>query len=611
MLEQANKPKGPARNGKSSLKRLSTKAASNLVSSDVQCIICAESILFSAISPCNNTTCHRCCLRQRALYKKNTCLVCRTDHDDVIISELILPEEVKYADFVAPSQGLTASEYGLHFTSEQAMQETLSLLEMKCIECSAVFARFGQLNDHVKSAHGGRQYCDICASHQRAFLSELTLYTHKELEKHINDGDRKGFKGHPRCRFCRNKRFYSDDELTIHIRDRHERCYLCDQDHYVLHDYYRNYDDLYSHFKARHYVCLIPLCVEKRFVVFREDLDLTAHMLKEHGGIMSKNGRLVVGASSVSFQLQLSTVPMRGPALDFDTQRRRLDERAKHYLHGNTDDLATFKKIYQSFKAKKISALDLVHQCKNLFKGTDYQDMALLVHEMVQLLPSHNDQGAQLQAAFDAARPKTEPIVQNHFPVLGGTSSLSHVFTNLSWGGNSRPLLRDELFPTLAKPSRSNSPIIQNGPVRYVTVKKKPAPESRPIMSIKNFEAKPKVFTPTYLEKPVAKSNMLAFPLVGLGSNSKTNSQVSSRSQSPSISLKSVSLTKLSDAQFPALEKKKKSTIPPVKPIPKPSATWNLGLAAAEPPKKEDWGIPIIDKKAEKLRLKQERMKKN
>lgn len=610
MLEQASKAKGPSRNGKSSQKRAAQNAALKTGSVDVLCIICAESILFSAISPCNNITCHKCCLRQRALYKKNTCLVCRTDHDDVVISEQIFPEEVKFADFVEQSRAIASSEHGLHFTSEEAMKATLSLLEMKCTECSAIFPRFGQLNDHVKSAHGNRQYCDICASHKRAFLSELKLYTHKELEKHINDGDRTGFKGHPRCRFCRNKRFYSDDELTIHIRDRHERCYLCDQDHYVLHDYYRNYDDLYSHFRALHYVCLIPLCVEKRFVVFREDLDLTAHMLKEHGGIMSKNGRLVVGATSVSFQLQLSTVPMRGPALDIDTQRRRLEERAKHYLHGSADDLATFKKLYQSFKAKKLSALDLVYQYKSLFKDTDYQDMALLVHEMVQLLPGHTDQGAQLQAAFDAARPKSEPVVQNHFPVLGGQSSSSHVFTNLSWGGNSRPQLRDELFPTLAKPSRSNSPVVQNGPVRYITVKKKPAAESRPVMSIKNFEAKPKAFAPTYLDKPAAKSNQSAFPSLGLGSNSRSNSQVPSRSQSPSTSIASKSLTKLSDSQFPALEIKKKSTIPPVKPIPKPSATWNLGLSPAEAPKKDDWGIPIVDKKAEKLRLKQERMKK-
>lgn len=589
------------------------KKNSPISSQDSLCIICAEPIVFSAISPCNNTTCHRCCLRQRALYKKTTCLVCRTEHDDVVISDQVLGDDVRFLDMVLSSRSLSSQEYGLHFTSEKAKNSTLRLLEMTCIECSDTFARYGQLNDHVKGAHGGRQYCDICASHQRAFVSELKLYTHKELERHINDGDKKGFKGHPRCRFCRNKRFYSDDELMIHVRDRHERCYLCDQDHYVAHDYYKNYDDLYSHFRALHHVCLIPLCVEKRFVVFREDLDLTAHMLKEHGGMMGKNGRLVIGATSTSFQLHLSTVPMRGgPPVDIDTQRRRMDERAKHYLHGNAENIAEYKRIYQSFKSKKLSPLDVVSKYQKLFKETEYLDLALLIHEMIQLLPGHSDQAVQLQAAFEAARPKSVSVVNNHFPVLGGSSSSSHVFTNQSWGGISRPQGNEELFPALSKPARSNSPVVQNAPIRYVTVKKKPATATRPVVTISSFQAKPNTFKPTYLDKKPAKANSLAFPTLALSSSSsRSSSQVPSRSLSPSISVKNAVLPKLSDDQFPALAKKKKSTIPPVTPIPKPSATWNLGLATPEPlVPQQNWGIPIFDKKAEKLRLKQERANK-
>lgn len=575
---------------------------------DHLCIICAEPIVLSAISPCNNITCHKCCLRQRALYKKNTCLVCRTDHDDIIISDAVLGDDARFDELVPSSRAVVLEEHRLHFTTQHAKDETSTLLDLTCPECQASFARFGQLNDHVRS-HGGRQYCDICATHQRSFLCELRLYTPKELERHVNDGDRKGFKGHPRCRFCRSKRFYSDDELTVHIRDRHERCYICDQDLYVLKDYYRNYDDLYDHFKALHYVCLIPLCVEKRFVVFREDLDLTAHMLKEHGGIMSKQGRLVVGATSVGFQLHLSTVLTRGPHIDLDTQRRRLDERAKHYLHGNEQDIASFKKIHQSFKAKKLSALDVVTQFQRLFKDTPYNDLALLIHEMVQLFPPHTDQGTQLQNAFDAVRPKAETTVANHFPVLGGTSLSAHVFTSQSWGGTSRPRLQDELFPTLAKPSRSVSPVVKNVPIRYMKVKEKTAPPLKPVVSIKNFEAKPKTFKPTYLESTPAKLSAQLFPSL-LGSSSRSGSAAPSRSQSPASSSVSVSSPKLSEEQFPALAKKKRIVIPPVKPIPKASSTWNLGLAAAEPVAEADWGIPIIDKKAEKLRLKQERAKK-
>lgn len=571
-----------------------------------ECIICTDLIEYSALAPCNNVTCHRCCLRQRALYKKNTCMVCRTDHDDIIICDRILDDAARFTDFVAPSIPFASEEYGLHFTTEKVRNETLALLEFKCTHCSSEFSRFGQLNDHVRSAHGGRQYCDICASHQRAFICELKLYIQKELEKHVNEGDKKGFKGHPRCRFCRNKRFYSDDELMIHIRDHHERCYLCDQDNYVLNAYYRNYDDLYGHFRSQHYVCLVPLCVEKRFVVFREELDLTAHMLKEHGGIMSKNGRVVVGSALLLFQLHLSTLP-QAPTVDLETQRRRLDERAKHYLGGNEASITTYRKGYSSYKARKLSAQEVVTLFMSLFKDTEYLDLALLIHEMVQIFPSHSDLGVQLQNAFDAVRPSSVPVAP-HFPVLGNSGSRTHVLINLLWGGNLRVMSQEELFPALAKPVRSKPPAVLDL-TRYSTVSKKPVVinTTKPLMSIKNFEPKNKTFKPTYLEKPV--KTTAPTPFLGLGTSSRSTSQVLSRSQSPSTP-SSGHLPQLSDSQFPALVKKKRTTIPPVKPMPSPSTTWSTGLAASAQQPKEEWGLPIIDKKAKKLRLKKERAKK-
>ena len=45
---------------------------------DEQCIICAERIKYAALTPCNHTTCHKCTFRQRSLYERNTCLICRS-----------------------------------------------------------------------------------------------------------------------------------------------------------------------------------------------------------------------------------------------------------------------------------------------------------------------------------------------------------------------------------------------------------------------------------------------------------------------------------------------------------------------------------------------------
>lgn len=41
------------------------------------CSICADPIRYSAVSPCNHSTCHICSLRMRALYKSKLCTHCR------------------------------------------------------------------------------------------------------------------------------------------------------------------------------------------------------------------------------------------------------------------------------------------------------------------------------------------------------------------------------------------------------------------------------------------------------------------------------------------------------------------------------------------------------
>lgn len=41
------------------------------------CFICANTIAYHSITPCNHSTCHICGLRMRALYKDKNCAHCR------------------------------------------------------------------------------------------------------------------------------------------------------------------------------------------------------------------------------------------------------------------------------------------------------------------------------------------------------------------------------------------------------------------------------------------------------------------------------------------------------------------------------------------------------
>lgn len=130
------------------------------------------------------------------------------------------------------------------------------------------------------------------------FTHEHTLFTHAELRKHEKYGDdqpgainQSGFKGHPECGFCR-QRFYGDDELYTHCRDKHERCHICDrQSTNRQQQYYIDYQALEDHFQRDHFLCLDQECLDKKFVVFESQMDLKAHQIEAHPNSTSKDIR--------------------------------------------------------------------------------------------------------------------------------------------------------------------------------------------------------------------------------------------------------------------------------------------------------------------------------
>lgn len=103
--------------------------------------------------------------------------------------------------------------------------------------------------------------------------------------------DQSGFKGHPECGFCR-QRFYGDDELYTHCREKHERCHICDRrSNNRQQQYYVDYQALEGHFQKDHFLCLDQECLDKKFVVFETQMDLKAHQLEEHPNDTSKDIR--------------------------------------------------------------------------------------------------------------------------------------------------------------------------------------------------------------------------------------------------------------------------------------------------------------------------------
>lgn len=139
---------------------------------------------------------------------------------------------------------------------------------------------------------------DLCTRNKKVFTHEHELFTHTELRKHEKFGDdnpgavdQSGFKGHPECGFC-NQRFYGDDELYTHCRDKHERCHICDRNSSnSKQQYYMDYNELEKHFGSVHFLCPDSECMEQKFVVFDSEIDLKAHQLAKHPHGLSKEAR--------------------------------------------------------------------------------------------------------------------------------------------------------------------------------------------------------------------------------------------------------------------------------------------------------------------------------
>ncbi|KAB8076926.1 hypothetical protein BDV29DRAFT_169097 [Aspergillus leporis] len=260
------------------------------------CFICASDVEHTSVSPCNHRTCHICALRLRALYKNKACAHCRTESNYVIFTN---DHAKRFEDFKDTDFSQKDDNLGIKYENNEIFEDTVLLLRYNCpdTDCDVACLGWPDLHRHVKSKHG-RVMCDLCTRNKKVFTHEHELFTTAELRKHEKYGDhvpgavdQSGFKGHPECGFCR-QRFYGDDELYAHCRDRHERCHICDRQSTTRQQqYYIDYNALEDHFQKDHFLCLDKECLEKKFVVFESQMDMKAHQLECHPNGLSKDAR--------------------------------------------------------------------------------------------------------------------------------------------------------------------------------------------------------------------------------------------------------------------------------------------------------------------------------
>lgn len=260
------------------------------------CFICANVVDYWAVTPCNHRTCHVCSLRLRALYKTKACAHCRTEQATVIYSA---NPTKRFLDYSAEDIVYEDIKLGIKFDYLKMRDDVFLLLRYNCPDpsCDVACSSWPGLHRHVRTAHD-RLICDLCARFKRVFTHEHVLLTQKELNIHERNGDEQGgaadltgFRGHPKCQFCRI-RFYDSDALFLHCRDEHEKCHICERQRTSnTPNYYRNYDMLEEHFRHDHFICTETECLANKFVVFGSEIDLKAHQLEVHPQSLSAKAR--------------------------------------------------------------------------------------------------------------------------------------------------------------------------------------------------------------------------------------------------------------------------------------------------------------------------------
>ncbi|KAI6219678.1 RING-type domain-containing protein [Aphelenchoides besseyi] len=469
--------------------------------SQEECILCCQNSDIFGLGTCRHPACMECVIRMRCQGKSNTCHACR---DPVPIMFFVnRPPDVDWSTLQIPNCAIPHPDLRKHdiaFEDLHVADCYDKLIANSCVVCSkrgqfAEFPTFVALKQHI----GTHQlfYCHICEENLNLLPKDREIYTSNELKSHISTH-------HPICRFC-NERYYDEEALFMHSRKNHFFCTLCAQET-GANTFFSRIDQVHRHYKTAHHPCLDPNCVSLG-IVFRNEVDLNAHKIEQHGGT-DRNVQ-------IDFQFSRNTSRYTSPP-------RRL---ADHTSSGIS--------VVPSSHPPREAPINIIPSAQ--FSG---QPVILVPPPTVRqadfpsLAPSSasNHFGAgsnwrsDVQAARSRAAPNAEPPVQqqlgsnSHFPTLGPSNpSSSGVSTVGVWGQGKLNKIKQPPKPPVEKkkvepevPRKRIIPLPQVWPEsmrRKLEARELGLPEppdefpALPITSKKKKEPKKKTVNPESLQK--------------------------------------------------------------------------------------------------------------
>eukprot|EP01035_Chromulina_nebulosa_P020252 gene20252-26293_t len=217
-----------------------------------------------------------------------TCPECKTQLDHVICTT---NESLKYYDFNIWGEDIGPDYHFDHkshvFIPMQYYNEVVKKLFLfQCVVCQANRKDFHGLKKHYKEEHN-LVMCNLCLDNKQCFPSEQRVYNQIDYDKHIKEGDHDGSIGHPNCEFCK-QRYYDREALFLHLRKDHLTCHLCESNG-IQHRFYKDYINLESHFRSKHFLCENGNCLLQRYIVFIDSIDLSSHNIRVHPSEANRN----------------------------------------------------------------------------------------------------------------------------------------------------------------------------------------------------------------------------------------------------------------------------------------------------------------------------------
>jgi len=248
---------------------------------DRNCILCLNEIKYFALGCCDHkNVCNTCSLRMRLILEDDQCPLCKTELDEIVISNdwsltwSVFNKKVKRNCEEDPEDDT------IYYHTDDARKASLTYRSLNCMigNCphhKQQFPNVASLQRHMETQHE-KTFCKICLKGRTVFIREQRLYPTKMLRKHIEFGDmgddRHGeILPHPYCDFC-EEFFFNDLAFFNHLSREHLTCHLCGDHHKNV--YYKSYENLEIHFKMTHHTCPYEICKAKCYVAFKTEDEL-------------------------------------------------------------------------------------------------------------------------------------------------------------------------------------------------------------------------------------------------------------------------------------------------------------------------------------------------